>query len=223
MELKTENDFFVSVCYEVLDERVSKTSIIQDQEIWVKNVETEKESKLNFKTFNIDVRPGHKLLLITNRNTGKVERAINLTTDQVFVGNGDVNNKKVSQTSMLANTLFALLYAFLISLPYVSFIGVIAWWGDKSRQFDLKKYLYPTLAIFASYLFWTYRILTGDDTGTKSELIQSFIAYILTLTLPVFLFSLKVFKEDGDSVRNEIASLKDYQERQIDFYKNNNL
>ncbi|KZY73509.1 hypothetical protein A3740_18880 [Oleiphilus sp. HI0068] len=241
MEHNTSHDFFVSACYEVLDERVSKytstdvygspsisgggtsisssTSYHQDQEIWVKNVETEKESKLNFKTFNIDVRPGHKLLLITNRNTGKVERAINLTTDQVFVGNGDVNNKEVSQTSMSANIIVSLLYAFLISLPFASFIFILAWWKDRPTQFDLKKYLYPILAILASYLYWSYKMFTGDDGGPSSEFFQSFIAYLLTLTFPAFLISLKVFEDQGEDIRSKVSSLKDYQDSQVAFCK----
>jgi len=52
-----------------------------DQELWVKDVDTGKERKFEFSSFNVDARPGHKLLVIWDRIGKRMERVVNKDTE----------------------------------------------------------------------------------------------------------------------------------------------
>lgn len=59
-----------------------------DQHIWLKNLDTGKEEKYEFGSFNIPARVGHKLYCVFNKKTGKFERVVNLNTGEKSSGNG---------------------------------------------------------------------------------------------------------------------------------------
>ena len=50
-----------------------------DQEIWLKDAETGEEERYEFKSFNVPAREGHRFLLAWNRQSRRMERAVNVT------------------------------------------------------------------------------------------------------------------------------------------------
>lgn len=61
----------------------SKVTNHSDQSLWVRKLDTGKELKLSFTAFNVDARPGHRLMLVRNDETELLERIVNLNTDEM--------------------------------------------------------------------------------------------------------------------------------------------
>jgi hypothetical protein len=137
------NEFYSHAVYEVLDENTHKyastsvsgggsngtggrsavssnTTYHSDQDVWVKNIETEKERKLELRTFNIDVRPGHKLLCVTNKKTKLFERVINLDTDTVYYGESKLDAEVMKPNSIFKISFVTLLSTLIMLIPIVN-------------------------------------------------------------------------------------------------------
>lgn len=64
----------------------STTTHHSHQEIWARNTETGDEKRFDFKRFNIEVRPGHKILVVWDSADGTIHRIVNLDTDTQWAG-----------------------------------------------------------------------------------------------------------------------------------------
>lgn len=94
----------------------SSTTIHSDQSIWLKDVASGKERKLACETFNISVRPGHKLVCIWHEATGELEAVKNFTTELQILG---INNFSKNNLCTWAGLVFISLAAgFFFLIPY---------------------------------------------------------------------------------------------------------
>lgn len=148
-EMKDSNELYSHAVYEVLNENTHKysstsvsgggsngtggtsnvssnTTYHSDQDVWVKNIETDKERKLELITFNIDVRPGHKLLCVTNKKTKLFERIINLDTDTVYYGESKLNAEVMKPNSIFWTLISTLVCTLLILVPIINAVFIRA-------------------------------------------------------------------------------------------------
>lgn len=81
----------------------SVTHFHEDQDVWLRDVATDREFQINFKDFRLAVRPGHDLALIHDPASGKWERLLNLTTQEQSFGFGQFNPTLIEQYEKEAN------------------------------------------------------------------------------------------------------------------------
>lgn len=100
-----------------------------EQELWVKDLDSGRERKFDFRSFNIDARPGHRLLLVRHQPSGRIERIINNNTGDTYAAYGIFNtwanrNAFIHSTGLrLANALFIAVASLIPLLGWV-FIGI---------------------------------------------------------------------------------------------------
>lgn len=98
-----------------------------DQELWVRNLDTDKERKFDFRTFNIDARPGHKLMIVRHQPSGRMERIINNTTGDTYAAGG-IYNTWGSSNQFIRSFPIQLLNAIFITvmslLPFLGWVVV---------------------------------------------------------------------------------------------------
>lgn len=113
-----------------------------DQDVWVKNLYNGKEEKLQFYSYNIDVLPGHKLLIAYDKETGVRERVRNVTTGNDYAGGiyNEFTKKAKNKQSFfyqLVYPLFGLLYAVpVIGWLFLLTYSINAIIKSKSFYFD---------------------------------------------------------------------------------------
>ncbi|WP_111642863.1 hypothetical protein [Marinimicrobium alkaliphilum] len=105
-----------------------------EQELWVKNVDSGKERKLEFNSFNVDARPGHKLLLIWDAARDNLERVINLDTEIKYHAGGAYNDWDTNHhflRSKVGRVLNAVFISACLLIPFLGwFIGVLLGLGS---------------------------------------------------------------------------------------------
>lgn len=65
------------------------------QDIWLRDPETQKETKFTCDNYTLDVRPGHSLVFFKNRNTSSIERIVNINTGDINECNGEYNQARI--------------------------------------------------------------------------------------------------------------------------------
>lgn len=91
-----------------------------DQDIWVKDLATDKEMQLNIVETTLPVRPGHILRIAFDKKTDRWERLVNETTDQSGYGNGVVNPGRIEE--FLNEGKKGILLAIGLAIPMVNWI-----------------------------------------------------------------------------------------------------
>ncbi|GAA3972203.1 hypothetical protein [Allohahella marinimesophila] len=137
------------------------------QAVWVKDSDTGKEQKLNFDNYEIDVRPGHRILIATNKSEKRIERVINLSTDDVRYYRGVYNRPSLAEYDSLP---FKVLVGIAVAAGFFPIFGafgaIVVWLFHVSLPIKgLKKYILvlPILYIFSSYLVITLTKTKGFD------------------------------------------------------------
>jgi len=104
----------------------STTNYHSDQIIWLKNLQSGAEERVEFKSFNIEARAGHKLLFVRDkRRDGMLERIVNINTGKMFNAYGCYNNSPNGRGGFTGRFLVPLGYALVFSIPFVSVVHAI--------------------------------------------------------------------------------------------------
>jgi|GEM_PF-2693281 len=104
----------------------SSVSHHSDQEVWVKDLINDRERKFEFKTFNVDARPGHRLVVVWDKARDALERVINVDTETKYHANGFYNDWANSQASLYSpkfRFLNAIFLSLLLAVPVLGWIG----------------------------------------------------------------------------------------------------
>lgn len=97
----------------------STTHFHRDQEIWISNLKTGTESKLLFGEINLEVRPGHKLITLTDPETNEFERIYNLNNARIY-SLGRWNSKVLPNHFVI--WFLTILYSVLIPIPFIGWL-----------------------------------------------------------------------------------------------------
>ena len=127
----------------------SQTDFHRDQEVWVRNLKGGKESKFDFSDFDLSVRPGHRLVILTDPETNEIERIYNRNTEG-FYSPGRLNKSTSHKKSQA--WVHAIMYTVTISIPvlgYLFFLGFAAGicgekdhlWSHASREMRIRTLL----------------------------------------------------------------------------------
>ena len=96
-----------------------------DQEIWLQDVSSGKQRKLGLSAFNVDVRPGHRLIMVWDKATDRLERILNVDTQRKTHCHGIYNDWDQVHAYLrnpIGRVLNALLMAFLSLLPFIGWL-----------------------------------------------------------------------------------------------------
>ncbi len=93
----------------------SHTTVHSDQELWLRNLENGREEKLTLRSFNIDARPGHRVVT-ANKKTGAMVRAYVVNTGYSFGLDRVYNPWRVKLQDFIA---LGALCLFLCLIPFV--------------------------------------------------------------------------------------------------------
>lgn len=107
-----------------IDAISSSVSHHSDQEIWVQDLDSGSQRKFDFSSFNVDVRPGHKLIVVWDQARGSLERVINIDTQTRYHGGGAYNTWDGSHV-FLRSRIGRVLNAGMISL--FSMVPLLGW------------------------------------------------------------------------------------------------
>lgn len=91
-----------------------------DQEIWLQDLDGGRQRKLDISSFNIDVRPGHRVIMVWDKATGRLERILNVDTQIKNHCNGiynDWDHKHAYLRKPVMRFANAILTAFMSLLP----------------------------------------------------------------------------------------------------------
>jgi len=197
----------------------STTHYHADQNIWVKNIETGKEQKLQFSTFNIDVRPGHRILCAWNDKSEKLERVINLNTGEKHAGGGVYNdwsgNGKTLKNSKgrFISSLFKL--SWWPSIPFLAGLHALfaffqyflsgkgIYWGEKGP--NIRKYGAVLLALDGVLLLWAMNI-----TGQNFVMIEDWISYMVVSVVAFTFIHMKVIEDEFIAIKKHSDLLDQY-------------
>ena len=97
-----------------------------DQDIWLRDLESDRQFQINLTEMAFPVRPGHILQLALDRRSNEWERLYNETTGQLSYGNGGTNPnavaglRKRAKWYYPANIWVVLVFVFLLSFPMLS-------------------------------------------------------------------------------------------------------
>lgn len=94
----------------------SSTTLHSDQSIWLKDLDTAKERKLECETFNIPVRPGHKFVCVWHELTGELEAVKNFSTNLQVLGINNFSEKKLC--TWVGLIFISLVSALFFLIPY---------------------------------------------------------------------------------------------------------
>ncbi|WP_429182374.1 hypothetical protein [Aeromonas salmonicida] len=110
------------------------------QDIWLRDPETQKETKFTCDNYTLDVRPGHSLVFFINRNTNNIERIVNINTGDISEGNGEYNNTGINNTIRenfnggCSSSFLSMLPLFCPFILYVSLRSLIRGLLSKNRD-----------------------------------------------------------------------------------------
>ncbi|MCP1727213.1 hypothetical protein J2T60_001178 [Natronospira proteinivora] len=95
-----------------------------DQELWVRDVDSDQERQFQFSQFNVAARPGHKLLVIWDRLGNRMERIVNKNTE-VTNAAGGVYNTWAPRNQFLRHPLGRFLFnpVMMAGLSLIPFLG----------------------------------------------------------------------------------------------------
>lgn len=168
----------------------SSTTLHSDQSIWLRDLQTGKERKLECETFNISVRPGHKFACIWHETTGELEAVKNFSTQLQVLG---INNLSKNKLCTWAGLIFlSLVTAFFFLIPYAGtcFCFFIALLGI-TPVCNLKTKLIPgyRLGLFVAGFFYIFlgQAIVNHFSGSF-ENIFSFMKNVFFLNV-VIVFS----------------------------------
>lgn len=191
----------------------SQTHFHSEQEIWVKNIHSGQEKKFNFNTYNIDVRVGHKIVLSWNQVTQKLERIINISTNERYAGNGtyDTWSKKRLNKSTPLNFFFITLasifcliipifapFFLLFILIRVGLAGQGFWSGAKIK--GIRRY--GLGLVFVGALFIPLFVLSNliQSSFLVSLLFVAWIAAIATFIIKIINLEYNEIKTHSDAL-----------------------
>lgn len=145
MHMTIKKDELEIKIYEVIDEQLHKysttgvrsvgggngvsssvSSVIthySDQRLWLRDLESGKERQMEHDKFNVSARPGHHLVYVTYKPKNRIERIINLETEQVWSGGGEFetwSNRSKGMMTSGGRIFGGVLPSFLIFIPMFS-------------------------------------------------------------------------------------------------------
>ncbi|NOQ94339.1 MAG: hypothetical protein GQ547_06865 [Methylophaga sp.] len=197
----------------------STTNYHSDQDIWVRNIETGNERKFEFNSYNIAVRPGHKILCSWSNKSEKLERIINISTGTTYAGDGVYNDwtgaGKVFSgsggafwTSFLrlswwpAIPFFSVLHALFAFFKY--FIsGTGPYWNEKAPS--IKKNGMMLLITDALLFFWAMNIANQWRVS-----MADWIVYMIVAVIPLTILHMKIIKAEFEVVKAHSDELDAY-------------
>lgn len=208
----------------------SNVSYHSDQNVWVKDVETGKERKFSFNSYNISVRPGHKILCAWNKKTSKLERVINLTTDTTYAAGG-VYNDWTGRGKMLKDAqnklwLFKIRHAIFSLFSAAPFLGTfllsllalltLGRWGSTPDA----KVIDERFKFWGKLLF----VLTGLSIYSSYNVFDEgfYLGVILYLAIAVgcFKYAQGVFKLEHEIIKQHSNALDHYLQSLISLNRN---
>ncbi len=209
----------------------SNVSYHSDQNVWVKDVETGKERKFSFNSYNISVRPGHKILCAWNKKSSKLERIVNLSTDDTSAGNGVYNywayGSRGNYVSKLlkkpfkvdSETIFISLFA---ALPFLGTLALalfslavlfkmkgafLAATPDKDDRYLRWNFLYLGLTVFSIHNC-LYIISNFKDVGAMGFILYLALAFGLIKFLQgSYIVEYQIIKKHSDALDAYLQSL----------------
>ena len=164
-----------------------------DQELWLKDLDSGKDRKFDFTSFNVDAQPGHKLLMIWDKKGGRLERIINPNTSITNAAYGIYNTwgpKNKHLQSRVARFTSAL------------FTGAFS--------------MVPVLGWLVSGLVHLFGILTGKamtSEKVRSPITRLHNAFVTLCILLHLYFSLMI----ADIATNELAPFR-YEIETLGYY-----
>ncbi len=164
--------------YEVLDEKTQKyastqvsngiysgsvsssTQFHSDQSIWLKNLDSGKEQKAQFNSFNIDVRAGHRVLCVWSKEEKKLIRIINLRT-----GASSYCGEKTTEELEQGTKFFsAFSLAIVPAIPFLScfhavYVLLTYIFFNAHMGSSVRKHGFMLLIVDGLLFFWAMTIL----------------------------------------------------------------
>jgi len=197
----------------------STTHYHSDQDVWVRNLETGTERKFEFNTFNVDVRPGHKILCAWNNKSEQLERIINIDMDTKHTGGGSYNDwTGVGEALGEPRGAF---WVSLISLswwPAIPFLSAIhaltaffkyfisgkgPFWGEKAS--GIKSGGFLLLITDMILLFWAISIVNQWNVS-----MGHWIFYMIVAVIPITILHMKIIKAEYKVVKSHSDALDAY-------------
>lgn len=192
----------------------SVTEYHSDQQVWVKDIESGKERQFQFTTYNIAVRPGHRVICAWNNETDKLERIVNLNTGAINHANGYYNSTSIIDKS--AAVLGSLLASFYYSIPFLSVIAVVEVaatykkpnkkTGVKPTSNEISYFQKLVLAYGLNHAIFIYRLFYGD--ALSAFITFAVVSVIMAVTNAIFLP--RVISEKNQLLKAHIDALDSY-------------
>ncbi|MFQ2036161.1 hypothetical protein ACK34X_04190 [Aeromonas veronii] len=95
------------------------------QDIWLRDPETQKETKFTCENYTLGVLPGHSLVFFKNHNTNNIERIVNINTGEISDANGEYNETSIKNTigeKSKNDVIFSTIMMLPIFCPILFFI-----------------------------------------------------------------------------------------------------
>lgn len=197
----------------------STTHYHSDQGVWVRNLDTGSERKFQFNSFNVDVRPGHKILCAWNDETEKMERLINISTDTVYAAGGDYNdwtkNGKILSAPKGIFWTSLLKFSWWASIPFLCVFNALKaffsyfitgkgpFWKEKAK--GIKKYGALLLVLDVFLFFWALNI--ADQYTVRAE---DWITYMFVAIISFTILHMKIIKAEFKVVKAHSDALDAY-------------
>jgi hypothetical protein len=152
----------------------SETYYHSDQIIWLKNLQSGAESRVEFKSFNIEARVGHRLLFARdNSRGGLLERVVNIDTGKRFNAYGCYHDESVSfWYRFFASFGYALLFSIpLLSIVpaiigfFVNFIGGRGFWLRNAYIPRARTYGLVLTIVSVGFFALTIKLLLGSKSS----------------------------------------------------------
>ena len=97
----------------------STTDFHRNQEIWVRDLINGGESRLEFGDMEVAVRPGHKVIALSDPETNKFVRVYNVNTRMIYMP-GDWNDRKLPGS--FAIWFMTVIVSIGLFLPFINFL-----------------------------------------------------------------------------------------------------
>jgi len=197
----------------------STTHYHSDQDVWVRDLETGNERKFEFNSFNVDVRPGHRIICAWNNESEKLERIVNVDTDTKHTGGGVYNDwsgvgKSLSESrgpfwaSLLrfswwpAIPFFSAWHALFALFKYC-LAGTGPYWVEKAPGIRRNGLL--LLITDGVLLLWAIMLANQWHVG-----MEEWIFYMMIAVIPLTIFHMNIIKAEFKVVKAHSNALDDY-------------
>lgn len=141
------------------------------QDIWLRDPETQKETKFTCENYTLGVLPGHSLVFFKNHNTNNIERIVNINTGEISDANGEYNETSIKNTigekskNDVIYSIMFMLPIFCLVLFFITLWNLIFRTRDCHLQTSIIGFISATYMCSAWLQVWRKIVETGDDLG----------------------------------------------------------